>query len=290
MSRSSSIGLHLPKKMRSRRKLSASYFVQKMEAENRKLRGFLTFLGMQPSVEAYLHMGDNSDIAQKIAISALQGSEGAAKLPYQESRRTSPCSYRCGPQDSASFTEPLEQPVPNGSCQQIQRCAKNNAPYLGRQMIQYVVLPVSRLHDPPQTAVHLRGPAEQPVVGSACQQSPGVAKNKPPYLKQPRNSVPGATCQQSCGPSQECIQEGHDSQPLSTDQSFCGCPPIDRDLGPWPLKTKSRIALYVQLRSNCSISIILAASISLRFGESCVRASLGNGDLAKDAETRTISY
>jgi hypothetical protein len=153
-------------------------------------------------------LGVNSDIAQKIAISALQGSDGAAKLPYQESRRTSPCSYRCGPQDSASFTEPLEQPVPNGSCQQIQRCAKNNAPYLGRQMIQYVVLPVSSLHGPPQTAVHLRGPAEQPVVSSACQQSPGVAKNKPPYLKQPRNSVPGATCQQSCGPSQECFQGG----------------------------------------------------------------------------------
>jgi hypothetical protein len=40
-------------------------FVQKMEAENRKLRASLTFLGMRPSdIETYLHMGDNSIIGK----------------------------------------------------------------------------------------------------------------------------------------------------------------------------------------------------------------------------------
>ncbi|KAH2154372.1 hypothetical protein KXW37_001358, partial [Aspergillus fumigatus] len=108
-------------------------FVQKFEAENRKLRDFLTFLGVQPSViETYLNMDDELNTTEKSAIPALQGSEEAIGLLFQKGRHSRPCSFPHRADDSASFAEPPEQPVASAACQQTPNLAKENASSLER--------------------------------------------------------------------------------------------------------------------------------------------------------------
>ncbi|KAH2019063.1 hypothetical protein KXV43_003948 [Aspergillus fumigatus] len=78
-----------------RKDIERKLLVQKIEAENRKLRDLLIFSGMQPSViEMYLHMDGNSNTTRNIAIPALQGSEEAIELPYQNALGSAEFSNR----------------------------------------------------------------------------------------------------------------------------------------------------------------------------------------------------
>ncbi|KAH1371820.1 hypothetical protein KXV70_004735 [Aspergillus fumigatus] len=210
-------------------------FVQKFEAENRKLRDFLTFLGVQPSViETYLNMDDELNTTEKSAIPALQGSEEAIGLLFQKGRHSRPCSFPHRADDSASFAEPPEQPVASAACQQTPNLAKENASSLERPEDSVPGVPCLQSPGSVKCSASSAGPPEQPVANATCQRTSGLAEESASSREQPEDSVPCFPCQQSRDPVQERIQEEHDSQPSSTDQSFCGCQPIDGESEPWP--------------------------------------------------------
>ncbi|KAL4974477.1 hypothetical protein BDW66DRAFT_88081 [Aspergillus desertorum] len=83
--------------------------VQRLEAENRKLRDLHHFLGITPDVlEEYLRRVDNPDTAQKVAIPAIRRAASETRLRPEEvkcaqpcSSEQSPCSKALSSQDSA---------------------------------------------------------------------------------------------------------------------------------------------------------------------------------------------
>ncbi|KAF7587276.1 hypothetical protein BBP40_007493 [Aspergillus hancockii] len=155
-----------------RKEIERKLFVQKFEAENRKLRDLLTFLGMQPSViETYLHMDDKSN-------TSLQGSEEATRSPYQKSRHSSPCSFQHRGHDSTSSAEPPEQPVASAASQQTPGLAQENASSLERLEDSVPGVPCVQSPGPVKRSASFAGPPEQPVSGGAWQRTSGLAKDR----------------------------------------------------------------------------------------------------------------
>jgi hypothetical protein len=213
-------------------------FVQKIETENRKLRDLLIFSGMQPSViETYLHMDDNSNTTRKIAIPAFQGSDEAIRLPYQKSKSSRPCPSQYRANDSDSSAEQSVQPVASASCRHSPDLAEESTSSVEPED-SVPGVPSQQSPGPAKLSTSFAGPPEQPASGGACQQSAGLAKESTPSLGLPEDSIPSVHCQQSLHPVQDRIQEGHDFQPLPTDQSFCGCEPVDDELNSWPFNDK----------------------------------------------------
>ncbi|KAF4175364.1 hypothetical protein CNMCM8927_000223 [Aspergillus lentulus] len=240
-----------------RKDIERKLLVQKIEAENRKLRDLLIFSGMRPSViETYLHMDDNSNTTPNIAIPALQGSEKAVDLPYQKSMHSLA-------EESAASLEP-EDSAPGVPSQQSPGPVKHSASFAR--------------------------PPVQPVPGGACQQSAGLAKMSSSSLERPEDSIPSLNCQQSCDPVQDRTQEGHDFKPLPTDQSFCGCQPVDDELDSWPFNDE------VSNSTLCATAEQLVNQYNIRgIDMDVIRRKLRPGfskgrPLAKDAGFKTISY
>ncbi|KAF7174046.1 hypothetical protein CNMCM5623_006344 [Aspergillus felis] len=145
-----------------RKDIERKLLVQKIEAENRKLKGLLTFLGMQASViETYLHMDDNSNATRKVAIPALRDSEETISLPCQKSRHGRPCSLQHRARDNASSAELLEQPVASASCQQSLGLAKESVSSLKRPEDSVPGVPCQQSPGPSTTALHLQDRSSQ---------------------------------------------------------------------------------------------------------------------------------
>ncbi|KAL5046182.1 hypothetical protein BDW71DRAFT_67024 [Aspergillus fruticulosus] len=76
-----------------RRDVEQRLAVQRLEAENRKLRDLHHFLGITPDVlEEYLRMVDNPVTAQKVAIPAIRRAPSEARLRSEEVKCAQPCS------------------------------------------------------------------------------------------------------------------------------------------------------------------------------------------------------
>jgi hypothetical protein len=196
---------------------------------------------MHPSVvETYLHTDESSSTTRKIAIPALQGFVEASRLPFQKSMHSRPRSFQHRAPDSASSAEPSGQPIASAVCQQSPVPAERNtsSPEPDDSVpgvpTQQAIVPARQSPGPVKRIASFTGPPEQPVSGGACQRSAGLAKGNASSLVQPEDSIPSVHCQQSCNPVHDRIQEGHDFQSLSIEQSFCGCQPVDDDLDSWP--------------------------------------------------------
>jgi hypothetical protein len=189
---------------------------------------------MQPSViETYLHMDDNSNTNRKIAIPALQDAEEANRLPYQKNMHSRHCSSQHRAHDSASSAKPSGQPAASAACQHSPDLAEESTSSLEAEDSEPCVFS-QQSPVPVEHSASFAEPPEQPASSSACQQSAGLAKENASSLDQLDDLIPSVHCQQSQDPVQDRIQEEHDFQPLATDQSFCGCQPVDDGFDSWP--------------------------------------------------------
>ncbi|KAL3478554.1 hypothetical protein BJX99DRAFT_256450 [Aspergillus californicus] len=85
-----------------RRDIEHRLAVQKLEAENRKLKNVLSSAGVAPdALEAYLQTVDNPLMGQKVAIPALQRPSPGTGLKSVETKCAQPCA-----QDSTNGGEP----------------------------------------------------------------------------------------------------------------------------------------------------------------------------------------
>ncbi|KAL4995071.1 hypothetical protein BDV10DRAFT_137878 [Aspergillus recurvatus] len=79
--------------------------VQRLEAENRKLRDLHHFLGIAPDVlEEYLRIVDNPVTAQKVAIPAIQRASCEARLRSEQVKCAQPCSSEHEQSPSKAFS------------------------------------------------------------------------------------------------------------------------------------------------------------------------------------------
>ncbi|KAL4747266.1 hypothetical protein BDW72DRAFT_17766 [Aspergillus terricola var. indicus] len=76
--------------------------VQRLEAENKRLRDLHFFLGVPPNaLEEYLRIVDNPVAAQKVAIPAIRRAPSEAQLPAEEVKYEQSCSSERVPRSEA---------------------------------------------------------------------------------------------------------------------------------------------------------------------------------------------
>ncbi|KAL4911210.1 hypothetical protein BDW74DRAFT_172677 [Aspergillus multicolor] len=97
-----------------RRDVENRLAVQRLEAENRKLRDLHLFLGVSPdALEEYLRIVDNPVMAQKVAIPAIQRLPLGSQVQSEKVK----CAQRCSSAPSPSTEVPVRQESAIATCQ-----------------------------------------------------------------------------------------------------------------------------------------------------------------------------